>query len=170
VETIEGLVEAEAGGPTSLSGQTAVLIAGERREIARMREHIREADTKVAELSMRVDRAPAVNEELKALEQKEMVLREDYLSSLRKVEDAELAETLELARQGAQVSILNRARPPTTPVNPRWMLAAGGIVAAIGLALGVAVLLELIDPVVVSVTQLTTLTEHPVLGSVPWVG
>jgi capsular polysaccharide biosynthesis protein len=55
-------------------------------------------------------------------------------------------------------------------MNPRWMWAAGGIVAAIGLALGVAVLLELIDPVVVSVTQLTTLTEHPVLGSVPWVG
>lgn len=169
VANVEALVADEADATTSLTRETAALVEGERREIARLRDQMAEIDEAVADHSSRIDLTPGVSEELTALEQKESVLRENYLASLRKVEQAELAETLELAQQGAQVSILNRARPPTSPVRPRWLMMVAGIIASLGLGLGVGVLLELIDPVVVSVSQLEKIADPLVLGSVPWV-
>jgi succinoglycan biosynthesis transport protein ExoP len=169
VTNVEALVAAEADPKTSLPPEVAALVDGELRDISRMRDQMAKIDDQVADLSARIDLTPSVSEELTALEQKETVLRENYLSSLRKVEQAELAETLEMAQQGAQVSILNRARPPSMPVRPRWMLLVGGIAASLAFALGVAVLLELIDPVVVSAGQLEKIADPRVLGSMPWV-
>ena len=51
--------------------------------------------------------------------------------------------------------------------------AAGWVASAtVGLAfaIGVAVLLELIDPVVIGVRQVEKLSDRPVLGTVPYVG
>jgi capsular polysaccharide biosynthesis protein len=119
------------------------------------------------QLVKRVDRIPVVGEELSALEQKEQVLRENYLGSLRKVEEAELAETLEAAQHGAQIEILEKARPPAAPKLSRWLLLAAGIAASLGMAVGVALLLELVDPVALSTRQLEEAIDRPVLGSLP---
>jgi uncharacterized protein involved in exopolysaccharide biosynthesis len=138
-----------------------------RTELALMRQRIGEIDAEMDELVQRVDKIPAVAEELAALEQKETVLRENYLASLRKVEEAELAETLETAQHGAQIEILERARPPASPKLSRWLLLAVGVALSAGLALGVALLLELVDPVVLNARQLEDLIDRPVLGSLP---
>ena len=106
-------------------------------------------------------------EELTALVQAEEVLRENYLDTFRKVEEAELAESLESAQQGGQVSVLDRAQPPSKPERSRPKLAALGLVATLALSAGVAVLLELIDPVVVSARQLEAIVDLPLLGSLP---
>jgi len=153
--------------PKTLPPDVKRLIDTEEREIARMRGQIADIDAELAELDARVDRTPAVEEELTALQQKEAVLREDYVKSMRKVEEAELAESLESAQQGGQVSILDTAEPPTSPKRPRWLLAALGMGATLGLAVALAVLLELVDPVVVSPRQLEGLVDRPVLGSFP---
>lgn len=153
--------------PKSLPPDVRRLIESEEREIARMREQIVDIEAQLAELNERVDRTPGVAEELTALEQKAAVLREDYVKSMRKVEEAQLAESLESAQQGGQVSILDTAEPPTSPKRPRWLLAALGMGGSVGLALVLAVLLELVDPVVVSPRQLEGLVDRPVLGSFP---
>jgi capsular polysaccharide biosynthesis protein len=85
------------------------------------------------------------------------------------VEAAELAENLESAKQGGQVSLLDPALPPASPKLPRSLVGLAGLAASIGLALGVAVLLELIDPVVISAGQITSISDRPVLGTVPLV-
>jgi len=95
------------------------------------------------------------------------VLRENYLASLRKVEEAELAENLETAQHGAQIEILERARPPASPKLSRWLLLAAGVALSFGLAVGVAVLLELVDPVVLNARQIEDLIDRPLLGSLP---
>jgi len=97
------------------------------------------------------------------------VLRDDYTSAMRKVEQAELAENLESARQGAQVSILDNAAAPSSPKRPRWMIALGGVAGSIGFAVAVAALLELIDPVVIGASQVAKLSNKPILGTVPLV-
>ena len=139
----------------------------ERRDIERMHGEVARIDAEIAELNQRVDATPSVTEELAALEKKEQVLSEDYLVSARKVEEATLAESLESAQQGGQVSVLDPASIPSAPDRPRWMIALGGLVASVGLALGLAVLLELIDPVVVGAKQVAKLCDSPVLGSLP---
>ena len=142
-------------------------IAAEHRELGLMRERLGSIDAEMDDIVQRVDRIPAVTEELQALEQKESVLRENYLGSLRKVEEAELAENLETAQHGAQIEILERARPPAAPKTSRLVLAAAGVALSLGLALAIAVLLELVDPVVLNARQLEDLIDRPVLGSLP---
>jgi uncharacterized protein involved in exopolysaccharide biosynthesis len=153
-----------------LQSGTATMIAAERRDIQSLREQLARANAEMAEVDKLVDLTPRVAEELGALEQKEQVLREDYLGALRKVEAAELAESLESAQQGGQVSVLDTASPPSSPLRPRWMVALGGLVGSGVLAVGVAVLLELIDPVIVGARHVRKLSDVPVLGSLPYVG
>jgi uncharacterized protein involved in exopolysaccharide biosynthesis len=141
----------------------------ERREIARLREQRSRVEAELASLDQRVDRIPLVAEELTALEQKETVLREDYTNAMRKVEQAELAGNLESARQGAQVSILDPASPPSSPKLPRSTVLLVGLGISLGLAVGIAVLLELVDPIVVHARQIQKLSDRPVLGTVPHV-
>jgi uncharacterized protein involved in exopolysaccharide biosynthesis len=159
----EAIVRDERSGG---AGSSPALRAG-RNEIALMRQRLAEIDAEMDELVKRVDRIPAVTDELGSLEQKEQVLRENYLSSLRKVEEAELAESLEMAQHGAQIEILERARPPSSPKLSRWLILAAGIVASLGLAVAVGVVLEFLDPVVLDARQLEGLIDRPVLGSLP---
>ncbi len=106
-------------------------------------------------------------EEFAGLEQRLTVLRENYLGFLRKVQEAELAQSLESAQHGARISVLDRAAPPQAQRHSRWKLLAAGVVASIGLAVGLAILLEVLDAVVVSSKQLEAITDKPLLGSVP---
>lgn len=170
VEALEEVVERESGGAAGLSERAATLVEVQRREIRHLRKRIGAMDDSASALAVQIDRTPAVSQELNTLEQKEQVLREDYLSALRKVEEAELAETLEFAQQGAQVSILNRAQVPGSPTKPRWLLVFAGLAGTVALALGIAVLFEVADPVMVSEQQLEQVGEQIVLGSLPWVG
>lgn len=163
IERLSEVVAAERS-----TGQANQLVAAERREVALLKSQLASTQDAIAELSARIDRTPAIGEELAAIEQKENVMRERYLASLRKVEDSQLAENLESAQQGAQITILDPARAPSRPEVPRWMIAAAGVAASLGLALAVAVLLELVDPVVVSMSQLERIAEGPCLGSLPY--
>jgi uncharacterized protein involved in exopolysaccharide biosynthesis len=156
--------EAQKHGPTTEVGR---LIASTRREIVLLTSQLEEADAMAADLNARVERTPVIREELTALEQAETVLQENYLDTFRKVEEAELAESLESAQQGAQVSILDRAQPPSEPSRSRPKLAVLGLMATFALTAGVAVLFELLDPVIVSAHQLEGIAELPLLGSLP---
>jgi uncharacterized protein involved in exopolysaccharide biosynthesis len=167
IEWQEKVIAEEAiakSGPTS---EVSRFVADERRQLEVLKSQLGAVTSAIADLNRRVDRTPIIGEEFAALEQKEQVLREDYLQTLRKVQDARLAESLESAQQGAQVSILDRARPPGSPTLPGWQLLAGGLGASLALTLGIAVLLELIDPVVLDAAQLEALAGQPVLGSLP---
>jgi uncharacterized protein involved in exopolysaccharide biosynthesis len=167
VARLEELVEQERTVGRAPSPNVKRLIDGERHEIGALRAQLGQIDAEVAELEQRVEQTPRTGEELAALEERAGVLREDYLATLRKVEAAELAENLESAQQGSQVSLLDPAVPPRAPEVSRWLVAAGGIGASLALAIALALLLELVDPVLLSNRQLEEIAELPVLGSLP---
>lgn len=156
-----------AAQETHTKGRGSAVAEAEQRELAVLRKQLDDVDAESAELKERVDRIPAVAEDLAAIEQKQRVLEESYQKSLRKVEEAELAENLESAQQGGQVSLLDSAQVPTSPKLPRWMILGGGVAGSLAVALALAVLLELVDPVVVSAQQLEELAKRPVLGTIP---
>lgn len=167
IEGIEALVKEERiqrGG-----GQDPALRYRAEREhdLARLRQSLRQIEETIVEVNGKIDRTPARAQELAALEQRATVLREDYLQTLRKVEEAELAESLESAQQGARISILDPAVRASSVARPRWTIAATGLAFALALSVGAAVLLEILDPVVVRTSQLEELTGSPVLGSFP---
>jgi len=119
------------------------------------------------ELDAHVARIPAVGQELDALVQRETVLRENSLDFMRKVKEAELAESLESAQQGGRVSILDPASPPPEPKRPHWQVALGGLAASLGLALALGLFLEWRDPLIITSETLEALAGVPVLGSLP---
>ena len=163
----EAEVAAERSGERGHPPEIQRQIEREQGDLARLRSRLAEIDVESRDLSERIDRTPAVAEELNGLLQEEMVLREGYLDSLRKVEEAERAESLEASQQAAQATILDRARPPTAPEIPASLVLLAGIAGTFVLAVAVGVLLEFLDPVIVSAAQLDHVAQRPVLGALP---
>lgn len=161
-------IEAARGqvGSGGFGGGGAWAGAG-RREIALLRQQLEDTDRELLELDAAVAQIPAREEQLSGMLERRSVLQESYQTFLRKLKEAELAQSLELAQQGDRVAVLDAASPPAAPKTPTWMLLAGGLAATIGLAIGTGALLELRDPVLASVSGLESATGVPVLGSVP---
>ena len=156
---------AEAG---SAGGQgSSVLVGAGKRQIELLREQLEETDRELERLDASVAVIPVRQEQLSGMLERLGVLQENYLDFLRKVKEAELAQSLEMAQQGDRVSILDAASPPSSPVNSAWKLLFVGVVGSIGLAIAVGLLLELRDPVVVSASGLESAAGVPVLGSIP---
>lgn len=141
--------------------------AAESRNIEQLRRQSAIASAKSREIEARVARIPERREQLEALKEKESVLRQTYTEFLRKVQEAELAESLEHAQQGGRVSVVERAQPPLYPSVSRGKYLAAGIVASLVLACGVAVLLELLNPVLLASGEARSVEGVPILGSVP---
>lgn len=169
---IADLEKAIASGQ-ALSSQAnptdSALVGTDRRTVAELRRQIAAASIRNSELEQRVANIPKRQEELGALEEKEGVLQETYTELLGKVQEAVLALDLARAQQGGRVSILEVAVRPSKPAYPQSLLALAGIAAAIVLSLGVGVLFEFMDPVLVASSNTQSVESIPVLGSVPWI-
>jgi uncharacterized protein involved in exopolysaccharide biosynthesis len=143
------------------------LAASTDRTIRELRVQLATTEAEIGALDARVGLTPARQEELAALEQKTDVLRSNYLEFLHKVQEAELAESLESAQKGEHVSVLDRATVPTAPERSRLKFLALVLVLALGIGAGAGLLLEITDPVVFGTRQLESRYDFPVLGSVP---
>ncbi len=136
------------------------------RDRNQLRERLADAEAEALEIDARLDRIPEWDNELSALEERAAVLRGTYLDFMQKVQDAELAEELESAQQGPRVTMLDRAQVPTGPRRPPIMFLIPGIVLSFGLAAGIGVLLELLDPVVLSSSHFEKIGAPSLLGSI----
>jgi uncharacterized protein involved in exopolysaccharide biosynthesis len=138
-----------------------------QREVDALRTQAREVEQKIRELDATVATIPARQEELTELEQREALLRDRFVNAARKVQEAELAENLQHAKQGFQVSQLDVAIPPSEPMRTRWKKAVLAAGAVLGASVMTGLLLEFIDPVIVSSRQLEAKTGAIPLGVVP---
>jgi uncharacterized protein involved in exopolysaccharide biosynthesis len=165
------LMENATGGEAVALDRSAVereeRLKAARNDHTLLQSELEAVEREIGDLDLRVDRIPTRREELGALEERSAVLRENYLDFLRKVQDAELAQTLESAQQGPRVTVLDRAQPPDSPTRPPLLFAMGGAAGSLALALALVLLLEVFDPVVLDADQLELLHSGPVLGSLP---
>ena len=166
IEALEREIE-KAGAGASQTPTRVTLVAAAQRKLGELRTQLDLADQQIGDLDARVAVTPARQEELDALEEKGGVLREKYLEFLRKVQESELAQNLESAQQGARVSVLDRAEPPARPERTRLKYLLAGSLGTFLLAIGVGILLEFLDPVLLSSAQIESVTGFRVLGSVP---
>lgn len=167
IERLEADVAEEEAAPAAGPTEISLRILAERRQLDSLRGQQADIEQGIVELDAQVDQTPMRQEEFAALEQRATVLRENYLGFLRKVQEAQLAQSLESAQHGARISVLDRATPPEAQRHSRWKLLAAGVVGSLGMAFALAILLELLDSVVVNGKQLEAITDKPLLGSVP---
>jgi uncharacterized protein involved in exopolysaccharide biosynthesis len=116
----------------------------------------------------RVDAAPTRETELVELTRDYMGLQNMYASLQQKKEDSKLAANLERRQIGEQFKLLDPARLPERPFKPnRQVYYLGGIVAGLGIGLGLVALLEYRDRSFRADQDVTRLLLLPVLAIVP---
>jgi len=160
--------ESTAGSPMNLAVKEEKASLEEAISIEEIR--LEQIDEDVEVLEEFLSLAPKIAEEYAAMLREEQILRENYVEYLRKLKNAELALSLESAQQGAQLTRLDAAIPPTSPVVPRWMIAAAGIAASLGLTLVLAILRELLNSVVIDEQHLEDVIPIPCVGSIAEIG
>ncbi len=137
-----------------LDGQIGLLAAQEARLAER-----------TAALEASIRGAPEVERVLATFERRRTQLQEQYAVATRRLAEAETAQRLLATRRAARLELLEPAIPPDFAVGSgRRRVAAMGVAASLGLGLGLAFLLELLNPVIRSATQMErTLGLRPVV-------
>jgi uncharacterized protein involved in exopolysaccharide biosynthesis len=138
-----------------------------RMTIVELRRQLAETIAEYNELDRRVALVPQREEELAGMEQRAAILRESHQEFLRKVNQAELAQAVESAQQGERATVLDAAVPPSQPDSSPIKMLIVLIVGSFGAAASLAILLELIDSVIVTPSEIENGYRLPVLGSIP---
>ena len=167
IERLEAEVAAAPKTDAQLDPMIHPMPAVTRNKLDRLRKQLASTEESIVELDAHVSRTPARREAIAALEEREGVLRENYLGFLRKVQEAELAQSLEAAQQGARFSIAELAEPSTIPIRSRLNYLMLGVLASLALSAAIGLLLEALDPVLVTKDQIEAAGDLPVLGSAP---
>ncbi|TFG91971.1 MAG: hypothetical protein E4H11_10055 [Myxococcales bacterium] len=167
VDALEVELGASATDPSHDPPTRSGLIAATQETVEELRRQLARTETELVDLDARVARTPSRLEELATLEERAEVLQESYRDFLRKVQEGELAASLESAQQGERFSVLEQAEPPSRPTGSRWKMLAVGCMASFALAVGVGILLEMLDPVLVTARQVKAESGLQVLGSAP---
>ena len=166
IEVLETTINQDAGTGFDQVPTISSPGSSSQRTLRALEAQLAEVESEITKLDLLVAHIPARQEELVALAEKESVLRETYLEFLRKVEDAELAQELEQTQRGERFSIVDLADPPTRPTKSRLTYLAAGLLASLACALGIGIVLETLDPVILTTRQLEQVADLPALGSV----
>jgi polysaccharide chain length determinant protein (PEP-CTERM system associated) len=123
----------------------------------------------IALYERRIERTPQVDLELSELSKGYDVLLEQYRSYQQKLESAKTSQEMEEARKGEQFEVLDRAYPPSVPIQPAPLMVFGlGIVVGLAGFVGPIVLLSLLRPLVNSEARLRAIAPTvPLLVSIP---
>jgi len=132
-----------------------------KTEEARLREGI-------AVYQARVENVPRREQEYKELSRDYESTRELYGSLLKRYEEAQIAESMEQRQKGEQFRVLDQAVANPQPAAPnRVRLFLIALAAAVGLAVGVVLMVEHIDTSFHELDELRAFSNVPVLASIP---
>ena len=125
----------------------------------------------IATLERRLEGVPYRENEFALLSRNHQAARDQYDSLLKRYEEAQLGESMEMENQGERFRILEAAIPPTGPNAPnRLRLLIMGFFLAV-LAAGVTVLVfEQFDTSFHTVDDVRHFTNVPVLVAIPRIG
>jgi len=97
IERLEKQLAAAEVPESPEARERAARLAEEERQLSLLRTQLEETAEQIAAIDERVKQTPIRTEQLSALQERAGVLRENYLEFLRKVQEAELAQSLESA-------------------------------------------------------------------------
>jgi len=139
-----------------------------RPELRALEDEEQRLKQAIAEYEEKVYNAPKQEQELERLLPPYEAAKARYQTLLSRLEDAQLAESLE-RREGSDpfriVDPAVAAKQPTAP--DRWRLLVAGLILSLGLAVAAVLLAERLDSSFHTLDELRSLTRVPVLVSVP---
>ena len=149
IETLRSRIASEAGAENAEDATRALFdaqIAEIDGEIATTEVQLAEAEQEAATVADAIARTPANAIALDALRRDYDNIRRQYDTAVSRLAQAGLGERIELTSRGRRIVLIEPATVPTSPASPnRPMIAATGVGAGLGMALGLFVLLELLN-------------------------
>ncbi len=156
----------DASGPSEMDLQLSDVddrlkaIADERQSIAR----------NLDELEKSLAATPTNETVLASLERNRQNIQAQYNLAVAKMAEASTGEQIEADSKGSRMSVVEPASPPSKPIRPhRLRIAAMGIGAGIAAALGLMVLLELLNTRIRRPKELVALLQAQPLGTIPYI-
>lgn len=138
------------------------------RDLKNLKAEEQRLRQELAAYQRRVERSPQHAQEFQQLERDYKMTRDLYVSLLQRYEDAQLAETMERARHGQQLRIIDPAMPskfPTAPNRLRLLLIAFAL--SLGAAVAGVTLAEYRDKSFHDIDDLRAFTRVPILVRIP---
>jgi uncharacterized protein involved in exopolysaccharide biosynthesis len=139
-------------------------------EVEGLRERLADVDRRIAAFQARVEAAPKREQEILALTRDYQKLSENYTQLLSKKLDAEMAARLEQRSKGQQFRIIDPAYLPVRPSFPnRGLFALAGALAGLVCGIGLAVVVDLLDPTLKEAEEAAAALRLPLLAVIPYV-
>lgn len=183
IETLEEersteLEKVIAGGSSDLSGlnqspvyqQMRGMLAEAEANVAELSVRVNEYSRRVKELNDMVDRIPAIEAELTQLNRDYEVVSQQHTELLERRESARISEDVEEQAGDVVFKVID---PPFVPLRPnkpnKLLLNSGVLIVALGVGVGLALLLSILKPVISDRRTLAKITGLPVLGCVTYI-
>jgi uncharacterized protein involved in exopolysaccharide biosynthesis len=175
----------EANSDPQGAAAGAVGVKMDPPEILRLRQQVHQDEGTISRASIEQKRlgqlvdsyegrlalSPEIEDQYKQLTRNNESAHKIYDDLMADKNAAEMQTEMERKQQGEQMKLLDPASLPDSPSFPiRWMFAAGGLGAGLGLGLVIAFWLELRDKSIRNEGDVLAALELPMLVSVPWVG
>jgi polysaccharide chain length determinant protein (PEP-CTERM system associated) len=130
-----------------------------------------ELQASIANYRERIESSPAVEEQYKALTRDYDTAKSFYDELLGKMNQAQMATSLEHQQQGAQFTLMDAANLPDSPTFPkRWVFALGGLFAGLAFGLVLTALLEYRDTALRTEQDVWAFTKLPTLAVIAYAG
>jgi polysaccharide chain length determinant protein (PEP-CTERM system associated) len=140
-------------------------------EIANYEHHSRDIESQIATYRSRLNLTPETEQELADISRGYEESKANYNSLLQKQNQSQLATSLEQRQQGEQFRIIDPPSSPAKPSSPNhFRLSLIGFALGIGVGIGLAAFLEMLDERVHREKDLEGVVIAPVLVSIPHLG
>jgi polysaccharide biosynthesis transport protein len=162
-----GALEVQNGSPTQIM-QIQSQLKANQLEIQSLQAEQRKIQGQMADYQARLNAAPMIEQQLDEISRGYLESSKNYDTLQGKLQDSELASSLQQNQQGEQFSIVSPPSFPTTPSAPNHLLISlGGLGAGVILGLMLAVLLEFTDVRVQKESDLEGIVSARVLVGIP---
>ena len=145
-------------------------VEGLASELDRLKTEEANLRLNIAGLEKRLEDVPAREQEYGRITRDYQGSKDLYESLLKRYKEAQVAESMEVDRQGEHFRILEPALPPSSPVAPnRLRLLIVGLLMAVAAGVGVALVAEQMDSTFHSGDALREFTSVPVIATIPFI-
>jgi polysaccharide biosynthesis transport protein len=152
--------------PTYINLQTQ--IASVDLDLENRRAKLVELERTLQEYQRRIERGPAVEQRLRALQRDYSSAQARYQEAMSKLQSARESMELEEGQMAEKLTVLEPPQVPQSPIKPnRKAIILLGFVLGSGFGVGTAAMSEFMDQSVRGPGALASVAKRPVLGVIP---
>lgn len=165
---LEEQPEAFAGLQSSpVYQQMRSMLAQTEASVAELRVRVQEYQLRVKNHEKIVNRIPEIEAESQQLDRDYQVISQQHQALLKRRESAFLSDKVEKNANDIKFRVIDPAFVPLKPTEPnKLLLNSVVLLLAVGVGVGVALLMSLLRPIIFDKNTLAEITNLPVLGSV----